>query len=266
MRSDTALHRAVQDGDYETTRKLAGDPEFLMEKNSCGFTALELAQYLDRKECLRVLASRAPQRIKIVLPNEARPTVFTEEEFEKAFHLKYLDYLHFPSYQELKRAIRNCPWSLRHTPFGAVNRSWGRRYRAEMESAYIAPVILRWIDNTLGYGVYAETDIEERAYVGEYTGLVRRLSRWTPDPNEYCFHYPTRLWSLCYYAVDAQKEGNALRFVNHSDIPNLEPISIVDEKGLLHIGFVTTRRIKAGEQLTFNYGGDYWKRRAYQKL
>ena len=62
------------------------------------------------------------------------------------------------------------------------------------------------------------------------------------------------------HAVDAQDGGNETRFVNHSDTPNAEPVTQLD-RGILHIFFRTTRAVVYGEELTINYGKDYWQRR-----
>jgi SET domain-containing protein len=60
--------------------------------------------------------------------------------------------------------------------------------------------------------------------------------------------------------VDALQEGNVTRFINHSNVPNLEPRCFV-ERGLLHQVFMARQKISKGTQLTFDYGNDYWIRR-----
>ena len=62
------------------------------------------------------------------------------------------------------------------------------------------------------------------------------------------------------FVIDAEKGGNLTRFINHSDQPNLEPIGVF-WKGSLHIILRSLKKIQKGEQLTYDYGADYWSRR-----
>ena len=125
---------------------------------------------------------------------------------------------------------------------------------------FVANVSIRWIDDDVGYGVFAEEDFEAGTYIGEYTGQVRTLNRWRPDSNAYCLQYPTRLFSWKYFIIDAFKEGNETRFINHNDVPNLQ-LSCAVDRGLSHLIFFTNRKVKKGEELTFDYGPDFWRHR-----
>lgn len=177
------------------------------------------------------------------------------EEFEAFFHIRYLPVLKFANKKE---AARNCPYVLRNRWTGGENLELGEKYRQRLGD--VADVSIRWIDPTFGYGLFTEKPLAKGEYIGEYTGVVRRLYRFHPDHNAYCFHYPTRFWSWKYMMVDALHEGNELRFANHSDDPTMEPLCMVDQN-LLHLLFFAKRDLEEGEQLTFNYGEDYWRRR-----
>ncbi|MCB1119884.1 MAG: SET domain-containing protein-lysine N-methyltransferase, partial [Chlamydiia bacterium] len=95
-------------------------------------------------------------------------------------------------------------------------------------------------------------------FIGAYTGLVHTLTE--QEQNPYCFHYPTTFFFSQVLAIDAAKEGNLLRFLNHSNTPNLQPAWGMD-RNLLHLTFFTNRPIEKGEQLTFNYGPHFWRHR-----
>ncbi len=264
-KSDNPLHKAVIDDDLSAVRKYATDSALTLEYGALGFTALELAQFLDRHEMITLLRSDEGRTIQIVLPDESRLQSMSKETFAKSFDINYLEHMCFPSYAALKSTVSNCPYIYRHRLFGSEELNLGRQYQNELSYGHTADIIIRWIDNSLGYGVFLNEDVNEGTFIGEYTGKVRKLCRALPDPNAFCFHYPTKFWSIRYTVIDALHGGNSMRFVNHSDIPNLVPVCMVD-RGIVHIVFVANRNIEKGEQLTFDYGEDYWKNRTKEQV
>lgn len=260
------LHRAVIADDSSAVEELISHKELLYEVDSLGFTAYELAQFLQRKEILKLLNPNEPNiRIKILLPDEEEFRYFEEEDFFSSLGLHYLKTLHFASYKALKASINKSRWNWKSLFIHRESYSLGRQYQDLFLKGSIANLSIRWIDNMLGYGVFAESAIDEGAFAGEYTGLVRQISRWRGDHNAYCFHYPGKCCSLKLFVVDALHEGNILRFVNHSDIPNLKPLCMVD-RGMTHIAFMATRPIAIDEQLTIDYGENYWKERIKKQV
>jgi uncharacterized protein len=91
-------------------------------------------------------------------------------------------------------------------------------------------------------GIPAETNIVE--YVGERISKAESLRRCELD-NEYIFDLDEET------DLDGNVEWNPARFINHSCSPNCE--AQWDEE---HIWIVALRDIRAGEELTFNYGYD----------
>ena len=260
LKGEGALHLAVLQDDIPKVIQLAKDETLLHSYNSWGFTPLELAQFLGKKECMEILNPIPAYKIHVRLKGENIACDLSSDEFQKVFGVVYCSTLRFESYPLLKEVLRNCPWILRKSSFGQENRELGNLYREQLSTGFTADLAIKWINERIGYGLFASEDIHEGAFVGEYTGQVRRLFRWHPDANAYCFHYPTRFWSWKYFAIDSWKEGNAMRFINHSDQPNLQPMCLVD-RGLLHHVFFAKRQIKQGYQLTFDYGEDYWMKR-----
>jgi hypothetical protein len=254
------LHKAVLEDNHDLLNSLSKDKELLLQTNKLGFTALELAQLLNRRYCVEVLQPNATKTIKVVFRGNEILSRCNADQFEKAFKLGYLSHLRFASYAHLKRTIHNCPWILKSNILGKENRELGKTYHKQLSQGFVADVTIKWIDPQIGYGVFCNHELPAGTYVGEYTGTVRQLYRLKPDQNIYCFHYPTCFWSWNYFMVDALREGNEMRFINHSVQPNLEPKCLVD-RGLLHLVFITSQDIERGGQLTFNYGSDYWKHR-----
>lgn len=217
------------------------------------FSSYELFHYLDRPFI-------AEKNFKVLPKGGSKFITLDQTGFETLFHIHYLSNLKFASQAFMQKVISQCPYLLRNKWTGEQNLQLGQIYRGYIAAGYLADVSIRWIDPTMGYGLFAETTLPKGAYVGEYTGVVRQLHRLNPDPNAYSFHYPTKFWSLRYLIIDALLEGNELRFANHSDHPTMEPACAV-ERGLLHLLFFTKREVLPGEQLTFHYGSDFWRRR-----
>lgn len=259
VKEEPPLHLAVLHDDLEQLKALAQNEALKNVKNWLGYTALELAYLLYKTACINILHPEKKRLIQISPPHQTTKQ-YDPVQFEEKFGLRYLSHLHFATYPLLQKAIRNCPWIIKSTALGEENRTLGMQYQEQISSGYVADVTIRWINETIGYGLFANEEMAKGTYIGEYTGQVRRMSRVRPDYNAYCFHYPTRLWSWNYFVIDAQHEGNELRFINHSPQPNLQPVCLFD-RGLLHLAFITNDEVKAGEQLTFDYGPDYWVHR-----
>lgn len=256
------LHRAVIAGNEKDVARLIAEKTDLDSKDDLNFTALEVAQFLGYKKCQQLLGYNQPEVIKLQRKGEREPINILLADFEKFFRFTYCTHLLFPSYEHLKTVISNCPYILRLPWLVRENYATANLYKQHLATGAVAPVFIKWIDPILEYGVFADADLSEGTYIGEYTGIVRRLYRKNPDHNAYCLHYPTRWWSFNYYVIDALQAGNIMRFANHSDRPNMQPLCGVD-RGLLRMVFVTNKRVAKGEQLTFDYGADFWSRKKF---
>lgn len=264
MEQEPILHQAVLEDRMEILRSIPITDPIHKQTNHLGFTALELAKLLDKQACVQILAPHTvSKKIKVIHEGVAEPEEYDVLHLEKIFGVRYLSHLKFADYDLLKEAIRNCPLILR-TFIGKENRALGIKYGQEIADGYVADTTIKWIDRSIGYGLFLNESLPEGAFIGEYTGLVRPLYRLQPNYNAYSFHYPTRFWSLNYFIIDGLWQGNELRFLNHSDDPNLQPLCLVD-RGLQHMGFVTSKAIPAGTELTFNYGVDFWRHRHSEK-
>jgi hypothetical protein len=99
-----------------------------------------------------------------------------------------------------------------------------------------------------GMGGFARAEISAAArvieYVGEKITKQESLARCERN-NEYIFALDDE------YDLDGDVSWNPARFLNHSCEPNCEAQLIAGR-----IWVVAIREIKAGEELTFNYGYD----------
>jgi uncharacterized protein len=99
-----------------------------------------------------------------------------------------------------------------------------------------------------GLGGFARKDIPRNTrvieYVGEKIDKQESLRRCEAN-NEYVFTLNEQ------QDLDGKVDWNPARWLNHSCCPNSE--AVVEEE---HIWVVALRDIKAGEEITFNYGFD----------
>ncbi len=99
----------------------------------------------------------------------------------------------------------------------------------------------------LGQGLFAAEPIRRGDFILEYTGA--RISTALADSlkTRYLFEIDT-LWT-----IDGSTRRNTARFINHSCDPNCE-CEIRDGKILIF----AIRAIRKGEELTFDYGEEYF--------
>lgn len=190
-------------------------------------------------------------------PGEPILRQITQEEWEELFQVRYLAQQRFQDTKTFRRAVRYCPLFFKGS-LGMEQRWLAKWYAQERREGKVAPVSTRWIDSEIGYGLFAEESFPLGTYIGYYTGVVRQWSLWKQNQNGYCFRYPSWFWPI--FMIDALKEGNEMRFVNHSDTPNLEVLSQLED-GVFYLFFRTRTAVLKGEQLTLDYGKDYWRRR-----
>ena len=109
-----------------------------------------------------------------------------------------------------------------------------------------------------GYGLRAETDLHANEFIFEYVGEVinelhmrRRMRQYDEEGNKHFYFMSLNKGEF----VDATKKGNLGRFCNHSCNPNCYVDKwVVGDK--LRMGIFAERKIKAGEELVFNYNVD----------
>ncbi len=174
---------------------------------------------------------------------------------EKIDHLEYENQL---IEQEIRKKIQHSwSWVLKKRSQRFLNTLFQHDF---LNSAHLDSFFaISYIDSMIGYGVFATKRIPALTYLGEYTGIVREKLDLSDVDNAYLFRYLKLGWNRK-LVIDAQKKGNFTRFINHSETPNLLSGGIVVDQ-IYHIIFYSNRLIETGEQLTYNYGEDYWKKK-----
>ena len=99
----------------------------------------------------------------------------------------------------------------------------------------------------MGLGLYTRTPIEAGEFVIEYTGAKIPTKVADGMPTKYLFEIDEE------WTIDGSSRDNIARYVNHSCAPNCEA-DVRDGR----IFFEAVRDIEAGEELSIDYGEEYF--------
>jgi SET domain-containing protein len=121
---------------------------------------------------------------------------------------------------------------------------------------------IRWVNSTIGNGVFAKEPIKKGGFICEYIGLITHEKEIHPD-NRYIFNL-TVGDDETGYVLDARYSGNVARTINHADDPNVEAVTIFVE-GLPRVIYIARKNVKKGDELCVNYGEEYWENWKEQK-
>lgn len=109
-----------------------------------------------------------------------------------------------------------------------------------------------------GNGVFAATDIRKGEKLIQYKGRLRSHAEVDKAYADEVETGHTFLFTLNdEYVIDANLDGNSARWINHSCNPNCEAVFYEDEGGDKRrdqVWIESKRAIRAGEELSYNYG------------
>ena len=173
----------------------------------------------------------------------------TDKQLGDRFKFTFISRLWFLHEMELRRFVSN--------PVGESameQRLDESACRAVLtEGRFHKDTSIRFVNNVVNYGLYADKPILKGVMIGEYVGMVHATSI---EPNQYSLFYLTQDGN---HQIDAREYGNSTRFINHASDPNCEYVHVLID-GLNHALCVTKRDIHANEQITVSYGSSYWKK------
>lgn len=110
------------------------------------------------------------------------------------------------------------------------------------------PYALRVGRARTGRGLFALHAIPKGACIIEYIGRPATPEQVRKNTGKYLF------WTSDTDMIDGNIPENTARFINHACRPNCE----VDQKGR-RIFIFATRAIKPGEELSYDYGEEYYE-------
>lgn len=98
-----------------------------------------------------------------------------------------------------------------------------------------------------GSGLFALCPFKKGRFIAEYTGVCIPTSYADTLDSRYLFELNTT------WTIDGSPESNVARYINHACLPNCEGVI---RKGRILI--YAARNIRAGEELTIDYGEEYF--------
>lgn len=120
-------------------------------------------------------------------------------------------------------------------------------------------------DDDRGWGLKTTANIPKGTFLMEYTGeiidqqeSIRRGEKYDEIGLSYLFDLDFNDTVDAVYTIDAFKTGNLSRLINHSCEPNCRiwPVTKCNQDPLIYkLCYFSSRQIKAGEELTFDYNG-----------
>lgn len=178
---------------------------------------------------------------------------FAAKDFEK-LGIRYLDHLEYavPGQEmpHVKTKIKHAKYNL-------------KKYCPLIIARTQAPVYIQFINDTIGYGVFAREDIAPGQMIGEYTGVVKR-SDFSKRKEDFDYAWGLPKPTTC--VIDAKDAGNFTRFINHTDAAFNVDMVCIPCKGTWHLVYIANQSIKKGKQLLANYGKHYWDGRNKKPL
>lgn len=102
--------------------------------------------------------------------------------------------------------------------------------------------------SSAGLGLFAVGDIPARACIIEYKGRKLSKKEEYTITSQYLFEVNARM------TIDGKARANTARYINHSCRGNSEPIIYKNR-----VWIFSKRKIKAGEEITYDYGKEFWK-------
>ncbi|WCL48219.1 SET domain-containing protein [Leptospira sp. GIMC2001] len=105
----------------------------------------------------------------------------------------------------------------------------------------------------IGMGLFPKVNLKKGDHIGFYTGKILDDDQANSDRYVESRYL---LW-ICkdWWIYGEGKQSNYTRYINHSEKPNAELIVSVRWKTAR---FIAMKAVKAGDELFFDYGKDYW--------
>lgn len=140
---------------------------------------------------------------------------------------------------------------------------FGNNCKNKRIQSKIYPKMLLKPAQSKGLGVFADENLMEDQFIVEYIGevvsqqqLVGRMAKYERSKSKHSYIMSAKCETLTgkkTMIVDATKMGNISRFINHSCDPNCY-VQIWETFGYNRIAVFAKQKIQKGEELTYNYG------------
>lgn len=242
----TLLHLAILQQQDDWVDFLGSDAQLRQKRNKFGLTPFELAQFLHRQSHMTSLGM-APREYS-----------FIGENGNQVKNFSYLSCSVFETPSILEEVLQ-CSYRAKEGDLIPPERLWmGVYFDKELKTALNPRLSVRYIDEEIGFGVFADQKIPACSFVGEYTGIIKEYDKKTMRDKIYCVRYNCWQTGARKFVIDAETHGNYTRFINHSYRPNLA-LQSIHWRGIPKMVLISLQEILEGTQLTFDYGRSFWK-------
>ncbi|MCH1430706.1 MAG: SET domain-containing protein-lysine N-methyltransferase [Chlamydiales bacterium] len=224
------------------------------KENDLGFSPYLLAKYLHPESLFTKLFPEKKQKHPLLLQTNGKQEKLSRKKQRDIFNYTPIDSLKFSSYSLL------CQSSYYHLKSSSLIEDYTDEffpllYQDKLSSPCDYPYYVKWVNDKVGYGLFAKQNIPKSYLLGEYAGIARYTS-FIPSSNPFLFSYSfPEFRKTC---VDAKSFANPLRFVNHSYQSNVKCVKLFFEN-ILHIFVLSQDEIKKDEQLLMDYGPYFWR-------
>ncbi|KAM6964781.1 histone-lysine N-methyltransferase EHMT1a [Aplochiton taeniatus] len=114
---------------------------------------------------------------------------------------------------------------------------------------------------TMGWGVRVLQDVDQGTFICEYVGeIISDAEADNRETDSYLFTLDNKVGDA--HCVDGRRFGNIGRFINHLCEPNLLAVRVFtmhQDLRFPRIAFFSSKPIKAGDQIGFDYGDNFWR-------
>jgi uncharacterized protein len=252
------LHQAVLEDRLDSIHLLKHEEKLRHQRDCWGLTPAELASYLHKKKSMAALSDFVPSTHYLQQEN----VQFEEPQRIQRLAVEHLSTPVFSDSTTLQE-ILECNKMLKEADRIPQDRVWlGIYYQRELLKHLHPRVVVRWVDDEIGFGVFAGERIQPCTFLGEYTGVVQQRQKKHMRGSNYCVRYTAWPMGKRVYVIDAERMGNFTRHINHSDRPNAVLVCAYFQ-GLPRMLILSLQEIPEGTQITFDYGTTFWKQSPY---
>lgn len=202
--------------------------------------------------------AHASSHIPYSISYKKLPTGYLEaERFEKL--VKIIQEI--PDYEYCSEFLFNVTFSINHLAPFVKDKTLSQK-TVDLDRVE-HPIHIRYMGDRIGFGGFSDQEIPKGTIVTFYAGALM-----PEDPERYSLYQFSLNQLLPNFLIDAHSTGNLSRFINHASNrettthpfarPNLE-IEYENYYGFPIICLKANRTIQKGEQLTYDYGDEYWK-------
>jgi len=247
---ENILHLAVLADVEFLPQELVLDRSLLIRRNVYGQNPLEVSQFLRKGRSL------FPRWLKENTLFHQQPGILADEC--EPLNLLFLSSPIFENTQIFSQILASSFKAKKKDQIPPEKTWMGIYFDKEIQSGMHPQVSIRFIDDEVGFGVFAAQRIPSCSYVGEYTGMIQERKKKHLVDKRYCVRYTVWEMGRRNFVIDAEKMGNFTRFINHSVNPNLS-LQSVYWRGMPRMIFIALKEIEEGTQFTFDYGTFFWE-------